>query len=273
MTTASKYTLAFTEPTTLLEGGKFVMSGVFTPELDPEDTPTYQWYWDGMEIEPEQGFGTDTLTFDPLQKYNADTVTLTATFADDSSVSAEDYRIVVTPSEAGATVLKIEGAKDVKEGAIISLMATIAPTKETATYAWFKDGVSLENITPIFTKAEADAEDAGVYKVVVTFEDTSVMEKSITLTVAERKPWFNAVVTELKHRESGFIHIGWWELDLIDAYKKAGEDWRTHINSMYYHCTAKVIDAWLTANPDSEIEVQESRNGYILNREYFDYVV
>ncbi|ASD52093.1 Hoc-like head decoration [Pseudomonas phage PspYZU05] len=69
-------------------------------------------------------------------------------------------------------------------------------------------------------------------------------------------------------RNKGFAWIGWWVVDEIALANKDGFDWTLDPENerFKYKCDIKSIVAWLTQFDD--VELQESRNGYIVDRDF-----
>lgn len=67
-------------------------------------------------------------------------------------------------------------------------------------------------------------------------------------------------------RDACYMWLGWWVWDEILESVLAGYDWRVDIaNSHFkYKCELQKVSALINQFP--EVEIQESRNGYILNK-------
>ncbi|UPW37898.1 hypothetical protein ESCO10_00116 [Escherichia phage vB_EcoM_ESCO10] len=69
----------------------------------------------------------------------------------------------------------------------------------------------------------------------------------------------------LDHRDSGYIWMGWWVMDEIERATVEGLNWKAPDGTdLKYKCDLKTLSIMLDLY--NNVEVQESRNGYILNR-------
>jgi hypothetical protein len=69
----------------------------------------------------------------------------------------------------------------------------------------------------------------------------------------------------LDHRDSAYIWCGWWVMDEIERSFVEGVDWKNPDGTdLKYQCDLKTLSKMLTVYPN--VEVQESRNGYFVNR-------
>lgn len=173
----------------------------------------------------------------------------------------------------------ITGSTKLNVGETLNLQASILDEYTEVKWEFKGEVVSSETT---YTKESVTEEDAGEYTVTFTLEDSETAIGTTTVTIIkeepepdpepepEPEPELEYEVYPLEHRNSGFIWIGWWELDQVIKAKEDGEKWQDKLADFTYTRSLKAINKWLTEKPDSEIEVQESRNGYILNREFFE---
>lgn len=153
---------------------------------------------------------------------------------------------------------------------------TLTPTtsladESTATFQWYKNGEELTGSTEkSLSITSAEESDSGSYTVKVTFESESVTSAPCVLTVSNddtpsqpvESDWY---IHDLRPaRDAGFTWIGWWVLDEIQKAQNEGFDWIADpTNERFKYQNVLVA---LSANKDTwaDIEIQESRNGYIL---------
>ncbi|ADG60087.1 Hoc-like head decoration [Acinetobacter phage Acj9] len=167
----------------------------------------------------------------------------------------------------------LPATKQAKVGDTVALEPTITPdVVEGATFQWFKNGEEIVDKTErSITFEPVEQTDSGVYTVSVTVDSEPTVSTPCTLTVtAEPEPepdptasdWY---IHDLRPaRDRGFTWIGWWVLDEIQTALKEDFDWVADPeNPRFKH--QNVLKA-LADNKDKweDIEIQESRNGYIL---------
>ncbi|UNA02296.1 putative hoc protein [Serratia phage SP1] len=76
-------------------------------------------------------------------------------------------------------------------------------------------------------------------------------------------------IHELPHRDSAYIWCGWWIMQEIERLTDQGKDWKTVTSAdTQYYCHLKILSKMLVDFP--EVDVQESRNGYIVHRSALD---
>lgn len=171
---------------------------------------------------------------------------------------------------ADDTEISIKGNDIYLVGNILNISAVLDPVPEEAvTYQWLKEGVAIEGKTDQNLNLLLK-DDVSDYSLEVTFEDESV--GTLEFKVRVSAGLYNAHIEPLEHRNSGFTRISFGELDQIVAYNEAEVDWKTKIADIENNTAVAEIAEYLTENPDAEIEVQESRNGRILDRAFFEAI-
>lgn len=190
--------------------------------------------------------------------------------------------IKITPANSSITI-----------GQTQSFTAEISdPVPGSATtYKWFVDGelddtsaIETFSLTPSTAgaktiKVESTSTDSEAEPVVLTDECTITVDaenyltfttkSSHSVTVEKASPEYEEGCTKyihsLDHRESAYLWQGWWVMKEIEAAVEKGIDWKnpdeTELN---YKCDLKTIAYMLDKFPN--IEIQESKNGYILNK-------
>lgn len=178
----------------------------------------------------------------------------------------EVYRMLADDTE-----LSIKGKDIYLVGNVLNISAVLDPVPEgEVSFKWYKGLVALEGKTNQNLNMLLK-DDESSYKLEVTFEDESVGELEFDVLVSSGL--YNAHIEPLTHRNSGFTRIPFGELDKIAEYKAEGVDWRTKTEELKGCSAAYEIADWVSKNPDANIEVQESRNGRIIEKDFLIYDV
>ena len=167
----------------------------------------------------------------------------------------------------------LPATKPAKVGDAVTITPTIVPADPVgATYQWFKNGQAIDGKTnQSITFDPAAKTDSGVYTVSVTVDSTPTVSTPCVLTVTEGSidPIEPAVGDWYIHdlrpgRDRGFTWMGWWVLDEIQTALNEDFDWIADPENARFKYQ-NVLKA-LADNKDTweDIEIQESRNGYIL---------
>lgn len=75
-------------------------------------------------------------------------------------------------------------------------------------------------------------------------------------------------VHPLPQRTSAYIWCGWWVMDEIQKMTLEGKSWKTDDPDSEYYLHRYTLQKMLTDYP--EVDVQESRNGYIIHKSALD---
>lgn len=149
---------------------------------------TYQWQKDDAEI---PGATSSTLTLSNVQAGDIATYAVTVSNTV-GSVTSSGATLVVTGLPP--TITTVPTSRTVAAGALETLTVT-ASGSPTLTYQWRKGGIALANdanisgvTTPSLTISNVQADNGGVYDVVVTNSVTSVTSTGATLTVTPTAP-------------------------------------------------------------------------------------
>lgn len=199
------------------------------------------------------------------------------------TVSAADYN-PATATKGVAVIFTKKAMGDVsvtltpdsittEQGTEASFKADIigAPEGASGTYSWTKDGSPVEGST---STLEIDTSTIGSQvievSVVVSAPDynpvtvTKTGNVTITKRVAPAPDGELPYIHPLPVRGTAYIWCGWWVMDEIQRMTVAGKDWKLDDpDSDYYlhrYTLAKMLDEY------PEVDVQESRNGYIVHR-------
>lgn len=153
---------------------------------------------------------------------------------------------------------------------------TATPSGEapgTIAYVWTVDGQAQASVVNTLEYTLVAPAGPKVIKVVATNTLTEggtqeTAEDQVTLTVNEPAPPVPdgelPYVHPLPWRSSAYIWCGWWVMDEIQKLTTEGKDWKTDEPDSKYYLHRYVLQKMLTDYP--EVDVQESRNGYIVHR-------
>lgn len=232
----------------------------------------YSWTKDGSPVEGS----TSTLEID--------TSTIGSQVIEVSAVvSAPDYKPVTVTKTGNVTITKktMNGVSvtltpesiTTEQGSEASFKANVigAPEGATGVYSWTKDGAPVEGSTStlVIDTSDIGSQVIGV-SVDVSAEDytpvtvTTTGDVTITKRVAPEPDGELPYIHPLPFRGTAYIWCGWWVMDEIQRMTVEGKDWKLDDpDSDYYlhrYTLAKMLDDY------PEVDVQESRNGYIVHR-------
>lgn len=232
----------------------------------------YSWTKDGSPVEGS----TSTLEID--------TSTIGSQVIEVSAVvSAPDYKPVTVTKTGNVTITKktMSGVSvtltpesiTTEQGSEASFKANVigAPEGATGVYSWTKDGSPVEGSTStlVIDTSDIGSQVIGV-SVEVSADDytpitvTTTGDVTITKRVAPEPDGELPYIHPLPFRGTAYIWCGWWVMDEIQRMTVEGKDWKLDDpDSDYYlhrYTLAKMLDDY------PEVDVQESRNGYIVHR-------
>ena len=232
----------------------------------------YSWTKDGSPVDGS----TSTLEID--------TSTIGSQVIEVSAVvSAPDYKPVTVTKTGNVTITKktMSGVSvtltpesiTTEQGSEASFKANVigAPEGATGVYSWTKDGSPVEGSTSTLV---IDTSDIGSQVIEVSVEVSAENYNPITVTTTGDVTITKRVAPEpdgelpyihpLPFRGTAYIWCGWWVMDEIQRMTVEGKDWKLDDpDSDYYlhrYTLAKMLDDY------PEVDVQESRNGYIVHR-------
>ena len=232
----------------------------------------YSWTKDGSPVDGS----TSTLEID--------TSTIGSQVIEVSAVvSAPDYKPVTVTKTGNVTITKktMSGVSvtltpesiTTEQGSEASFKANVigAPEGATGVYSWTKDGSPVEGSTSTLV---IDTSDIGSQVIEVSVEVSAEDYTPITVTktgdviitkrVAPEPDGELPYIHPLPFRGTAYIWCGWWVMDEIQRMTVEGKDWKLddHDSNYYLHryTLAKMLDDY------PEVDVQESRNGYIVHR-------
>lgn len=174
---------------------------------------------------------------------------------------------------SGVSVTLTPESITAEQGSEASFKANVigAPEGATGVYSWTKDGSPVEGSTSTLV---IDTSDIGSQVIEVSVEvsaenytpDTVTKTGNVTITkrVAPEPDGELPYIHPLPFRGTAYIWCGWWVMDEIQRMTVEGKDWKLDDpDSDYYlhrYTLAKMLDDY------PEVDVQESRNGYIVHR-------
>ena len=199
------------------------------------------------------------------------------------TVSAPDYNngtatkgiavVFTKKTMSGVSVTLTPESITTEQGTEASFKANVigAPEGATGVYSWTKDGSPVEGSTSTLV---IDTSDIGSQVIGVSVEVSAENYNPITLTTTGNVTITKRVAPEpdgelpyihpLPFRGTAYIWCGWWVMDEIQRMTVEGKDWKLDDpDSDYYlhrYTLAKMLDDY------PEVDVQESRNGYIVHR-------
>lgn len=174
---------------------------------------------------------------------------------------------------SGVSVTLTPESITTEQGSESSFKANVigAPEGATGVYSWTKDGSPVEGSTSTLV---IDTSDIGSQVIEVSVEVSAENYNPITVTTTGNVTITKRVAPEpdgelpyihpLPFRGTAYIWCGWWVMDEIQRMTVEGKDWKLDDpDSDYYlhrYTLAKMLDDY------PEVDVQESRNGYIVHR-------
>lgn len=230
-------------------------------------TFTYEWTVDGVAATGAKALDfSHTFTKSGSSKV-ACKVSAKATDFNDASKTSADSTITVNLKQMIIDVSILPATQTVEVGEEYTVEIDIAhePEGSTVTYLW-DTGETTKSITKT-ADVEGNVKPTGTVKVTATdytpFEFTGSADVIVEAATPEVEGCIR-YIHPLDHRESAYIWAGWWVVNEIQVAKELGLDWKKpEGTSLKYQCDLKTLAKMIKDYPN--IEVQESRNGYIFN--------
>ncbi|AUV61041.1 Hoc-like head decoration [Escherichia phage vB_EcoM-fFiEco06] len=248
----------------------------FTAALDsqpPGASATYQWYVDGSLVDGET---TTTFNYTPTT-VGAKTVKcvaqVTAENYNEKEVTSNEVSLTVNKKTMNLQVTLTPPSINVQQDASATFTANVtgAPEEAQITYSWKKDSSPVEGSTNVYT---VDTSSVGSQTIEVTAVVTATDYDSKTITAEGQVQVTDKVAPEpegelpyvhpLPHRTSAYIWCGWWVMDEIQKMTEEGKDWKTEDPDSKYYLHRYTLQKMMKDYP--EVDVQESRNGYIIHK-------
>lgn len=238
-----------------------------------EGTESFVWTVDGVP----QSSVTAAMDYVAVGPAGSKTIKVVATTTpadgEPETAEAETTLTIQNKTISGVSVTLTPASINVPEGTPASFKADVvgAPAGATFAYSWKKDGSPVVGTTDTLA-IDTSTEGSQVIEVSVVVSATDYNPATVTKTsnvtvtakVAPVPDGELPYVHPLPVRNSAYIWVGWWVMDEIQKMTLEGKDWKTDdLDSPYYlhrYTLQKMITDY------SEVDVQESRNGRIINR-------
>ncbi|UDY80572.1 hypothetical protein [Shigella phage CT01] len=234
---------------------------------------TYQWYVDGSPVS-EATSATFNYTPDASGVKTIKCVAqVTAADYDAKEVTSNEVSLTVNKKTMNPQVTLTPPSINVQQDASATFTANVtdAPEEAQIEYSWKKDSSPVEGSTNVYT---VDTSSIGSQTIEVTATVTATDYDSKTITAEGQVQVTDKVAPEpegelpyvhpLPHRTSAYIWCGWWVMDEIQKMTEEGKDWKTDDPDSKYYLHRYTLQKMMKDYP--EVDVQESRNGYIIHK-------
>lgn len=234
---------------------------------------TYQWYVDDSQVGGETN---STFSYTPTTsgvKRIKCVAQVTATDYDAKEVTSNEVSLTVNKKTMNPQVTLTPPSINVQQDASATFTANVtdAPEEAQIEYSWKKDSSPVEGSTNVYT---VDTSSIGSQTIEVTATVTATDYDSKTITAEGQVQVTDKVAPEpegelpyvhpLPHRTSAYIWCGWWVMDEIQKMTEEGKDWKTDDPDSKYYLHRYTLQKMMQDYP--EVDVQESRNGYIIHK-------
>lgn len=234
---------------------------------------TYQWYVDDSQVGGETN---STFSYTPTTsgvKRIKCVAQVTATDYDAKEVTSNEVSLTVNKKTMNPQVTLTPPSINVQQDASATFTANVtdAPEEAQIAYSWKKDSSPVEGSTNVYT---VDTSSIGSQTIEVTATVTATDYDSKTITAEGQVQVTDKVAPEpegelpyvhpLPHRTSAYIWCGWWVMDEIQKMTEEGKDWKTEDPDSKYYLHRYTLQKMMKDYP--EVDVQESRNGYIIHK-------
>ncbi len=236
-------------------------------------TITYAWSVDNV---PQNGAEA---TFSYVLKGPAGQKTIkvvaTNTVPESEPETAETTTTITVQNKTQTTTITVtpDSPSEVVIGTAVQFTAALdsQPPGASATYQWHVNGSPVEESTNVYT---VDTSSIGSQTIEVTATVTATDYDSKTVKATGQVQVTDKVAPEpegelpyvhpLPHRTSAYIWCGWWVMDEIQKMTEEGKDWKTEDPDSKYYLHRYTLQKMMKDYP--EVDVQESRNGYIIHK-------
>lgn len=233
----------------------------------------YVWKRDSSVISGQTG-KTITLTESAETSYTLNCeVTVSAPDYNNGTAAKGIAAAFTKKTMSGVSVTLTPESITTEQGTEASFKADVigAPEGASGVYSWTKDGSPIEgSASTLVIDTSVVGSQVIEVSVVVSAEDynpvtvTKTGNVTITKRVAPTPDGELPYIHPLPFRGTAYIWCGWWVMDEIQRMTVEGKDWKLDDpDSDYYlhrYTLAKMLDDY------PEVDVQESRNGYIVHR-------
>lgn len=234
---------------------------------------TYQWHVDGSPVsEATSATFNYTPTTSGVKKIKC-VAQVTATDYDAKEVTSNEVSLTVNKKTMNPQIALTPPSINVQQDASATFTANVtgAPDAAQITYSWKKDSSPVEGSTNVYT---IDTSSVGSQTIEVTAVVTATDYDSKTVKTTGQVQVTDKVAPEpegelpyvhpLPHRTSAYIWCGWWVMDEIQKMAEEGKDWKTDDPDSKYYLHRYTLQKMMKDYP--EVDVQESRNGYIIHK-------
>lgn len=234
---------------------------------------TYQWYVDDSPVdEATSATFNYTPTTSGVKRIKC-VAQVTATDYDEKTVTSNEVSLTVNKKTMNPRVTLTPPSINVQQDASATFTANVtdAPEEAQITYSWKKDSSPVEGSTNVYT---VDTSSIGSQTIEATATVTATDYDSKTITAEGQVQVTDKVAPEpegelpyvhpLPHRTSAYIWCGWWVMDEIQKMTEEGKDWKTEDPDSKYYLHRYTLQKMMKDYP--EVDVQESRNGYIIHK-------
>lgn len=234
---------------------------------------TYQWHVDGSPVsEATSATFNYTPTTSGVKKIKC-VAQVTATDYDAKEVTSNEVSLTVNKKTMNPQIALTPPSINVQQDASATFTANVtgAPDAAQITYSWKKDSSPVEGSTNVYT---IDTSSVGSQTIEVTAVVTATDYDSKTVKTTGQVQVTDKVAPEpegelpyvhpLPHRTSAYIWCGWWVMDEIQKMTEEGKDWKTDDPDSKYYLHRYTLQKMMKDYP--EVDVQESRNGYIIHK-------
>jgi hypothetical protein len=239
-----------------------------------EGTETFVWTVNGVK----QSSVTAAMNYVAAGPAGSKTVKVVATITPaegDPETAEAETTLTVNNKTMPAITLTLSPtsvSKEIGQSQVVTADVTGAPSGASIAYVWKRgadviDGQTAKTIT---LTESAEANYTLNCEVTVSAADynpataTKGVEVVFTKKVAPEPDGELPYIHPLPFRGTAYIWCGWWVMDEIQRMTVEGKDWKLDDpDSDYYlhrYTLAKMLDDY------PEVDVQESRNGYIVHR-------
>lgn len=234
---------------------------------------TYQWHVDGSPVsEATSATFNYTPTTSGVKKIKC-VAQVTAADYDTKEVTSNEVSLTVNKKTMNPQIALTPPSINVQQDASATFTANVtgAPDAAQITYSWKKDSSPVEGSTNVYT---IDTSSVGSQTIEVTAVVTATDYDSKTVKTTGQVQVTDKVAPEpegelpyvhpLPHRTSAYIWCGWWVMDEIQKMTEEGKDWKTDDPDSKYYLHRYTLQKMMKDYP--EVDVQESRNGYIIHK-------
>ena len=234
---------------------------------------TYQWYVDDSPVsEATSATFSYTPTTSGVKRIKC-VAQVTATDYDAKEVTSNEVSLTVNKKTMNPQVTLTPPSINVQQDASATFTANVtdAPEEAQIEYSWKKDSSPVEESTNVYI---VDTSSIGSQTIEVTATVTATDYDSKTITAEGQVQVTDKVAPEpegelpyvhpLPHRTSAYIWCGWWVMDEIQKMTEEGKDWKTDDPDSKYYLHRYTLQKMM--KDYSEVDVQESRNGYIIHK-------